>query len=249
MLIPFDEELGVHPQSEGFTEHRIWDFEGTPAENYPLLLHYPYFDLYRKQVVKQADLVLAMQVCGDAFSAKEKAANFDYYERITVRDSSLSACTQAVMAAEVGHLELAYDYFAEAALLDLEDLEHNTRDGVHIAALTGAWMAAVAGFGGMRHSGETLSFAPRLPSALTGLSFRLLFRDRRILVRIGPEEATYSLREGEPLEIVHHGRRLTVRADRSAKRKIPAVSAGERPQQPPGRVPERRHRSRSERRR
>jgi alpha,alpha-trehalose phosphorylase len=249
MLIPFDDELGVHPQAEGFTEHRVWDFEDTPAENYPLLLHYPYFDLYRKQVVKQADLVLAMQVCGEAFSAQEKVRNFDYYERITVRDSSLSACTQAVMAAEVGQLELAYDYFAEAALLDLEDLEHNTRDGVHIAALTGAWVAAVAGFGGMRHSGETLSFAPRLPSALTGLSFRLLFRGRRILIRIGHNEATYSLREGEPLEIVHHGRRLTLRPDRSTKRKIPPVTAAERPRQPPGRVPARRHRDPSERRR
>src|SRR5581483_9577093 len=113
----------------------LWDFEDTPAENYPLLLNYPYFDLYRKQVVKQADLVLAMHLCGEAFSAKQKARNFEYYERITVRDSSLSACTQAVMAAEVGQLELAFDYFAEAALLDLEDLEHNTRDGVHIAAL------------------------------------------------------------------------------------------------------------------
>ena len=114
---------------------------GTPAEQYPLLLHFPYFDLYRKQVVKQADLVLALHVCGDAFTAEEKARDFDYYEALTVRDSSLSACTQAVVAAEVGHLELAYDYFAEAALMDLDDLEHNTRDGVHIASLAGAWIA------------------------------------------------------------------------------------------------------------
>ncbi len=247
MLIPFDDELGVHPQAEGFTEHQRWDFEDTPAEKYPLLLHYPYFDLYRKQVVKQADLVLAMHLCGEAFSAKQKARNFEYYERITVRDSSLSACTQAVMAAEVGQLELAFDYFAEAALLDLEDLEHNTRDGVHIAALTGSWVAAVAGFGGMRHTDETLSFAPRLPSALSGLSFRLLFRGRRILVRIGPEEARYSLREGEPLEIVHHGRRLTLRPERSAKRKIPPAPAGERPEQPPGRAPRRRRPERNQR--
>ena len=243
MLIPFDSTLGVHPQAERFTEHQQWDFESTPAENYPLLLHYPYFDLYRKQVVKQADLVLAMAIFPRAFSVEQKARNFAYYERITVRDSSLSAAVQAVMAAEVGQLELAYDYFAEAALLDIEDLEHNTRDGVHIAALTGVWVAAVAGFGGMRHHYGKLTFAPRLPTALTALSFRLLFRDRRLLVTITPEQATYSLLEGEPLQIAHHGRRFALHKDKPATRKIPTITAGERPIQPPGRAPDRRGRA------
>src|SRR5207302_2943388 len=150
MVIPHDDALRVHPQAEGFTQHGEWDFAGTKPEQYPLLLHFPYFDLYRKQVVKQADLVLALQLCGDAFTEEQKAQNFAYYERLTVRDSSLSACTQAVLAAEVGHLELACDYFAEAALMALGDLEHNTADGVHIASLAGTWIAAVAGFGGLR---------------------------------------------------------------------------------------------------
>ncbi|HEX4729833.1 MAG TPA: family 65 glycosyl hydrolase, partial [Solirubrobacterales bacterium] len=88
MTIPYDEELGVHPQSESFTEHARWDFEGTEEDDYPLLLHYPYFDLYRKQVVKQADLVMAMVARSDAFTAEEKARNFAYYEPLTVRDSS-----------------------------------------------------------------------------------------------------------------------------------------------------------------
>src|SRR5262249_53937927 len=144
IVVPFDEALGVHPQSESFTAHQRWDFEHTEPHQYPLLLHFPYFDLYRKQVVKQADLVLALHWRGDAFTDEEKARDFAYYEALTVRDSSLSACTQAVIAAEVGHLDLAYDYFGEAALMDLHDLEHNTRDGVHIASLAGAWLAAVA---------------------------------------------------------------------------------------------------------
>ena len=163
MYIPYDDTLGVHPQSEGFTGHQVWDFAATTPEQYPLLLHFPYFDLYRKQVVKQADLVLAMHRRGDAFTAAQKARNFAYYERITVRDSSLSACTQAVIAAELGHLRLAYDYLAEAALMDLDDLEHNTRDGLHMAALAGSWIALVAGLAGMRDRDGTLSFAPRLP--------------------------------------------------------------------------------------
>src|SRR3989475_8977541 len=131
MLIPYDERLGVTPQDETFTEHEVWDFANTSPDQYPLLLHFPYFDLYRKQVVKQADLVLAMYLRPDAFTPEEKARNFAYYEPLTVRDSSLSACTQAVVAAEVGQLDLAHDYLAEAALMDLRDVEHNTSDGVH----------------------------------------------------------------------------------------------------------------------
>src|SRR5213076_324123 len=122
VVIPHDDALQVHAQAEGFTQHAVWDFAGTKPSEYPLLLNFPYFDLYRKQVVKQADLVLALHVRGDAFTEEQKARDFDYYEALTVRDSSLSAATQAVIAAEVGHLELAYDYFGEAALMDLHDL-------------------------------------------------------------------------------------------------------------------------------
>src|SRR5204862_6028219 len=139
-----------------------------------------------------------LHVRGDAFTPEDKARDFAYYETLTVRDSSLSACTQAVVAAEVGHLELAYDYFGEAALMDLHDLEHNTRDGLHIASLAGAWLAAVAGFGGMRDHEGVLSFSPRLPARLQRLAFRLLFRGRRVKVEVTKNEATYRV-EGEPL--------------------------------------------------
>src|SRR5579862_5403568 len=212
IFIPWDEALGVHPQSEGFTSHQVWDFERTSPEQYPLLLHFPYFDLYRKQVVKQADLVLALHVCGDAFTDEEKARDFEYYEALTVRDSSLSACTQAVVAAEVGHLELAYDYFAEAALLDLRDLHHNTRDGLHIASLAGAWIAAVSGFGGMRDHGGALTFRPRLPAALTRLAFGLTVRGAALRVAIDHGQATYSVDGGEPLSLRHHDDEITVAA-------------------------------------
>ena len=237
MLIPFDERLGVHPQAEGFTEHQPWDFEHTAPGQYPLLSHFPYFDLYRKQVVKQADLVLAMHLRGDAFSAQEKARNFAYYEALTVRDSSLSACTQAVIAAEVGHLELAYDYFAEAALIDLDNLEHNTRDGLHIASLAGTWIVAVAGFGGMRDHDGVLSFTPRLPERLTRLAFGMCFRERRLRVEVTHEQARYSLLEGSPLELTHHGRAITVTTGRPVTCPIPALAAKEPPTQPHGRSP------------
>jgi len=242
MVIPWDEALGVHPQSEGFTDHQVWDFEHTSPDEYPLLLHFPYFDIYRKQVVKQADLVLALHWRGDAFTDEEKARDFEYYEALTVRDSSLSACTQAVIAAEVGHLQLAYDYFAEAAFMDLRDLEHNTRDGVHIASLAGAWIAAVGGFGGMRdHDGE-LTFAPRLPPRLERLAFRLVFRGRRLKVDVTKQDATYTLLDGEPLQVGHHGGTVTISRDAPATEPIPPGFDRPAPSQPPGREPIRRPR-------
>lgn len=237
MRIPYDERLGVTPQADAFTEHEVWDFANTPPEKYPLLLHFPYFDLYRKQVIKQADLVLAMQLRGDAFTAEQKARNFAYYEPLTVRDSSLSASSQAVLAAEVGQLSLAYDYLGEAALMDLNDLEHNVRDGVHMASLAGAWTALVAGFGGMRVYNGLLSFAPRLPDALQRLAFHLMFRGSRLRVEVKATEATYRLLDGAPLTVRHHNAEILLTTDNAITLPIPEMQAGPRPSQPPGRTP------------
>ncbi|AEV81458.1 glycosyl hydrolase [Actinoplanes sp. SE50] len=242
--IPYDRELGVHQQCEGFTRLQEWDFENTPPEGYPLLLNYPYFDLYRKQVVKQADLVMAMYIRGDAFTPEEKARNFAYYDARTVRDSSLSACIQAVMAAETGHLELAHDYLGEAALMDLHDLHQNARDGVHVASLAGSWIALVAGLGGMRDFNGQLSFAPRLPSRINNLEFSLLWRGLRLRVNVTASEVTYSLRNGggsARLTLLHHGKEIEVTQVRPVTMAIPAPGpAGPAPTQPAGRAPVRR---------
>jgi alpha,alpha-trehalose phosphorylase len=237
MRIPYDERLGVHPQAQGFTDHDDWDFGNTKPEDYPLLLHFPYFDLYRKQVVKQADLVLALFARGDAFTDEEKARNFDYYERITVRDSSLSSSIQAVMAAEVGHLDLAFDYFAEAALLDLDDIHHNTRDGLHLASLGGAIVAAVSGFGGIRDHDAVISLMPRLPAALTRISFRFRFKGTCMKVEFDHRQAEYTVMQGGPLELTHYGNALTVSKDSPVTAPIPRLEQRKRPSHPPGREP------------
>jgi len=240
MHVPYDEHLGVHPQAEGFTTYQVWDFEHTKPEEYPLFLHFPYFDLYRRQVVKQSDLVLAMIFRGDAFSEEQKARNFAYYEALTVRDSSLSAATQAVIAAELGHLDLAYDYLGEAAQIDLLDLHHNTRDGLHMASLAGAWAVLVAGFGGLRVRQGRLMLAPRLPEGLAALRFNFWFRSRRLRVTATPSEARYGLEEGDALEILHYGEPLQVTGDGEVVRPIPPAPPRPRPTQPPGREPIRR---------
>jgi alpha,alpha-trehalose phosphorylase len=242
--IPYDRELGVHQQSQGFTRLQEWDFENTPPEAYPLLLNYPYFDLYRKQVVKQADLVMAMYIRGDAFTPEEKARNFSYYDARTVRDSSLSACVQAVLAAEVGQLELAHDYLGEAALMDLHDLHQNARDGVHVASLAGTWISLIAGLGGMRDFNGQLSFAPRLPSRITNLEFSMLWHGLRLRVNVNAEEVTYSLRNGggaARLTLIHHGKEIEVTQVKPVSVPIPpAPPVGPAPAQPHGRAPVRR---------
>ncbi|MDT5064077.1 MAG: alpha,alpha-trehalose phosphorylase [Mycobacterium sp.] len=208
--IPYDAELGVHEQCEGFTTLREWDF--TVNTEYPLLLHEAYVRLYPAQVVKQADLVLAMHWQGHAFTREQKARNVDYYERRTTRDSSLSACTQAVLCAEVGHLELAHDYAYESAVIDLRDVHHNTRDGLHMASLAGTWTALIAGFGGLRDDEGYLSLDPQLPDGISRLRFRLRWKDFRLVADVTHDQVSYALRDGPDgsLTIRHGGQDVTL---------------------------------------
>jgi alpha,alpha-trehalose phosphorylase len=237
MVVPFDHELGVTSQSEGFTRYRRWDFEAIRPEEYPLLLYFPYYLLYSSQVVKQADLVFALYLCGDRFTLEQKSRDFAYYEAITVRDSSLSASIQAIVAAEIGHLKLAYDYFRETAFADLRDLGANTAGGLHLAALAGTWLVAVAGFGGLRDHGDVLAFSPRLFAPLARLSFRLRYRGRRLCVEVNPEQARYELLAGESLDVLHHGVPITLRVGEPQKHAYPPLPEPLPAEPPPGRAP------------
>ncbi len=239
--IPYDKELGVHQQSQGFTTLAEWDF--TANTTYPLLMNEPYVRLYPAQVLKQADLVLAMQWQSHAFTPEQKARNVDYYERRTTRDSSLSACTQAVMCAEVGHLDLAHDYTYEAALIDLRDLHRNTRDGLHMASLAGAWTALVAGFGGLRDDEGALSLDPHLPDGISCLRFRLRWRDFRVTVDAHHDTVTYTLRDGPDgsLTIRHAGEEVHLSTREPTTVKVrPRQPLLPPPPQPAGREPVRR---------
>lgn len=245
--IPYDEDLGVHQQCEGFTTFAEWDFEKNST--YPLLLHEPYVRLYPAQVIKQADLVLAMQWQSHAFTPEEKARNVDYYERRTVRDSSLSACIQAVMCAEVGHLDLAHDYAFEAGLIDLRDLHHNSRDGLHMASLAGAWTALVAGFGGLRDDEGILALDPALPDGISCLRFRLRWKGFRLTVCVSHDDVTYTLRDGPDGELIirHAGEDLKLTTNEPStigiRRREPLLPT---PHQPPNREPTHRRTIRSQ---
>ncbi|MGA5305811.1 glycoside hydrolase family 65 protein [Nucisporomicrobium flavum] len=237
LFIPYAEKREVHEQHAGFTRLEEWDFDETKDDDYPLMLHFPYLDLYRRQVVKQADLVLAMMLHPAEFTPEQKRRTFEYYEARTVRDSSLSAPVQAVLAAETGHLDLAHDYLAEAALLDLRAGGESSGDGLHIAACAGAWIALVQGFGGFRDHGGRPSFAPRLPGHLPRLRFCLRWRESRLRVTVTPASVTYE-NTGDEVTFHHHGSPVTL-ADGEATT-IPLEPVENRPAPPSPRPPARR---------
>jgi alpha,alpha-trehalose phosphorylase len=206
MHLPYDAELRIHEQDDSFLAKKHWDFANTPLENYPLLLNYHPMVIYRHQVCKQADVVLALLLLSSRFGRDDKRRDFDYYEAVTTHDSSLSSCIFAIIAAEVGYADKAYDYFMETARLDLDDTHGNTCHGVHTAAMAGTWMGVVHGFGGMRTDGGEIRFAPTLPRQWRGYRFRIHVRGALLQVSVDAAGTTYRLSEGDSLQFTHHGK-------------------------------------------
>jgi alpha,alpha-trehalose phosphorylase len=223
MYLPYDDELGINPQDESFLDREPWDFAKSPPDKYPLMLHFHPLVIYRHQILKQADVVLAMYLQGQHFSLEEKRRNFEYYDPITTGDSSLSACVEAIVAAEVGHGELAHDYFEQSLYLDLANAHGNTADGVHVANAGGVWACLVHGFAGLVDGGECLSFQSRLPKAWDSMRFRLLRHGSTIAVEVDEEGCTIELVDGAPVPVrsgdrtvrVEAGRPVRIEADRA----------------------------------
>ena len=204
MYVPYDEQRGIISQDDDFLDREPWDFQNTPPDHYPLLLFYHPLNIYRKQVIKQADVVLAMFLLGNTFSPEAKQRNFAFYDPLTTGDSSLSSCIEAIIAAQIGDMDKAIRYGMAALLMDLADVGGNVKDGCHIASMGGTWMMLTYGFGGMRDDDGTLSFWPRrAPEENAILRFPLTYRGQMLEVEIGLETVTYALREGECLVIRH----------------------------------------------
>jgi alpha,alpha-trehalose phosphorylase len=204
--IPYSDGLGIHPQDAFFLDREVWDLEGTPADKRPLLLHYHPLVIYRFQVLKQADVVLALFLQGNHFTAEDKLADFDYYDPLTTGDSTLSAVVQSIMAAEVGYQGLAQEYFAQALYVDLGDLHHNAADGVHVASAGGVWTALVSGFGGMRDHDGLLSFDPRLPADWPELAYPLQWHGSALMITVTRDALRVEVRSGDPVDFSVRGR-------------------------------------------
>ncbi|WP_136519522.1 glycoside hydrolase family 65 protein [Cellulomonas telluris] len=205
LAVPYDPHLGIHPQDSQFHEREVWDLAGTPPDKRPLFLHYHPLVIYRFQVLKQADVVLALFLQGADFTPEQKRADFEYYDTITTGDSTLSAVVQSIVAAEVGYQDLALHYFHRSLYVDLADLHGNASDGVHVASAGGVWSALVCGFGGMRHHDGVLTFDPRLPASWDALGFRLAVRGSRLRVRLRRDALELALEDGPPLTVQVRG--------------------------------------------
>jgi alpha,alpha-trehalose phosphorylase len=216
MYVPFDASLGIHPQDDDFLELEKWDFEKRPRENYPLLLHFHPLVIYRHQVIKQADVVLAMFLLGQEFSPEQKKRNFEYYDQLTTGDSSLSACIQSIVAFETGSDDLGLRYLMNALLMDLGDAGGNVKDGCHIASMGGTWMGVVYGLAGLRDYDGRLSFHPN--KQVRDLRFRLTVRGQLLAVEITSDGATYTLEQGDGLTIYHKDERLDLRPSKPVRR-------------------------------
>jgi alpha,alpha-trehalose phosphorylase len=210
MFIPYEEHLGIHPQDAHFADREVWDLEATPRENRPLLLHYHPLVIYRFQVIKQADVVLALFLRGEAFTPEQKRADFEYYDPITTGDSTLSAVVQSIIAAEVGYHQLALRYFYQSLFVDLADLQANACDGVHVASTGGVWSALTYGFGGFRDAGGSFTLDPRLPEPWTSLTFRVTLQGARVRVHLEHSQVRLSLEAGEHAQLTVRGKQVEV---------------------------------------
>ncbi|MBX9243470.1 glycoside hydrolase family 65 protein, partial [Actinotalea ferrariae] len=239
MVVPYDDVLGVTEQHAGYTDLAVWDLAAMKPDDYPLHTTAHYSALYRHQVLKQADVVMAAYLVDDAFTLEQKRRDLEYYEPLTVRDSSLSAPPQAVVAAEVGYLDLAWAYARETALVDLRDDGRPTEDGVHVAAHAGAWTALVAGFGGLREGDDGLRLRPVLPPGLTRLAFGLRRGGSVVRVDVVRDAATYRLATGPEVELTHEDAPVRLTPDEPSVRLpiSPRHAPGPAPLQPPGREP------------
>jgi alpha,alpha-trehalose phosphorylase len=224
MSIPYDKITGINPQDAHFLDREVWDLKNTPPEKRPLLLHYHPLVIYRFQVLKQADVVLALFLQGDHFSNEQKRNNFEYYDPITTGDSTLSGIVQSIIAAEVGYRDLALRYFYNALFVDLADLHGNTSDGVHVASTGGVWNILAYGFGGMRDYNGKITFDPRLPESWAGLTFQVTLRGTRLKVDLTSHEIAFTVVEGESVALSVRGDNFIVVAGTPVR--VPVADQG-----------------------
>ncbi len=220
MHIPYNEELGIHPQDDSFLEKKKWNLKNTPPEKFPLLLYYHPLVIYRHQVIKQADIVLAMFLFGKEFSQEQKRRNFDYYDPLTTGDSSLSACIQSILAAEIGYMDKAITYSRYALLMDLSDIGGNVKDGAHIACMGGTWMTLVYGYCGMRDHDGTFSFHPKMHELTRRVKFNLTIRGMVLAIDFSHDGITYLLKDGDGLTIWHRDEKIDLQKDKPVLRPL-----------------------------
>ena len=203
MYLPYDKTLDITPQDDSFLSKKPWDFAGTPKDKYPLLLNFHPLVIYRHQVLKQADVILANFLQDDMVELSLKKKNLAFYEPLTTHDSTLSACTHSIAYSEIGDTKQAFSYFEETLLTDMENLHKNSHYGVHTAAMAGSWMCITQGFAGLRVRKGKACFNPFLPASWQGVSFKLHLSGCQLQLTMNKDKITYQLLAGKSLLLQH----------------------------------------------
>jgi maltose phosphorylase len=224
MWFPEDKARGVFLQQDGFLEKELIQVKDLRAEDRPLNEKWSWDRILRSCFIKQADVLQGLYFFEEEFDLETLRRNFDFYEPMTVHESSLSPCVHVILASRLGYEEKAYEMYLRTSRLDLDDYNNDTDDGCHITSMAGTWMSVVKGFGGMRVRDGKLHFAPFIPTHWKSYSFRLEFRDHVVRVKVSKEKTETMLESGKPLEIVMNGER--VRLEHISDALTPALRSG-----------------------
>lgn len=208
MYYPYDESLGVFIQHDTFLDKDLLPVSSLNVKELPINQNWSWDKILRSCFIKQADVLQGIYYLNDEFTIEEKARNFDFYEPMTVHESSLSPSIHAILAAELGKKEKAVEFYAQTARLDLDNYNNDTEDGLHITSMSGGWLTIVQGFAGMRTSKESLSFKPFCPVNWEGYNFKIKYRSRLVHITVTKNDVTFSLNEGEALMIELYGEKI-----------------------------------------
>ena len=201
IYFPFSEELGVYLQQDGFLDKDLTPVSELSNEERPINQKWSWDRILRSAYIKQADVLQSFYYFEDHFTKEQLEKHFDFYEPLTVHESSLSPCVHSIQAATLGRMNQAYTFYLRTSRLDLDDYNKEVHEGLHITSMAGTWMSIVEGFGGMRVKNDQLYFEPRLPEQWKGFSFKINFRNQILKVNVNKGETTFELEGTKPLEV------------------------------------------------
>jgi len=210
MYLPFSDEFGVYLQQDGFLDKELIPVSQLDKAHRPINQKWSWDRILRSPYIKQADVLQGFYFFEDHFSKSQLEKHFDFYEPLTVHESSLSPCVHSIQAATLGRMEQAYTFYLRTSRLDLDDYNKEVEEGLHITSMAGTWMSIVEGFGGMRVKNDTLHFEPRIPEQWQGYSFKINFRNQVLKVSVHPGETRFTLEGGHDLKVVVNGKEVTV---------------------------------------
>ncbi|MBC1475242.1 glycoside hydrolase family 65 protein [Listeria grandensis] len=201
MYFPYDEKWQIFVQHDTFLDKELRSTDTLTEADKPINQNWSWDKILRSCFIKQADVLQGIYIFGDEFDFETKQRNYEFYEPLTVHESSLSPAVHTVLAAEIGREDKAVEMYNRTARLDLDNYNNDTDDGLHITSMAGSWIAIVQGFAGMRTYQERLSFAPFLPKTWTKYAFKINYRDRLIEVSVNAKTVRLELLDGAPLEL------------------------------------------------